>query len=174
MKCLYVVAALFVLAALPAEAQYALQFGAATAAGDGEIFVGEGRNLMQPGSVFHFVQDAQGNWVDGGALKPSDTSDAADGFGRSMDLDGSTLVVGASMNDAVYVFEKSGSAWVESGRIAPGIDGFGAGIELRGDRMLVTSSGSRQAPGGRPRLCPGRRRLLECRRYAGSGRTRSV
>ena len=38
----------------PSFAQYALQFGSAVAADNDAIYVGEGRNILQAGTLFQF------------------------------------------------------------------------------------------------------------------------
>ena len=85
--------ALMILVAMPASAQYALQFGAAVAVGDDQIFVGEGRNLLMPGSVFVYERAEDGAWMQADVLTPEGAQDEALGFGRALSVSGTTLVV---------------------------------------------------------------------------------
>ena len=43
-------------------AQYAPQFGTAVAVSENQVIVGEGRNLLMPGSVFIYEQASDGAW----------------------------------------------------------------------------------------------------------------
>lgn len=84
-----------------------------------------------------------------GKLYGTDTV-AGDAFGKSLDRDGNTLVVGAHGHDtpylyggAAYVFSLSGGVWTQSAKltasdIAPG-DQFGFGVSASGNRVLVSS-----------------------------------
>lgn len=86
-----------------------------------------------------------------GALVGSDSS-AGDGFGGAIALDGDLLVVGVSGHDhgatdagAAYVFRWSGSAWIQEAELlasdrAEG-DGFGAEVDVSGDRIVVGAPG---------------------------------
>ncbi len=83
---------------------------------------------------------------------------AADRFGRSVAIDGNTLVVGA-FNDgqvatragSAYVFDRSDGAWEQSAKlVAP--DGvahaeFGVAAALQGDRLVVGAAGDQASVG---------------------------
>ena len=65
-------------------------------------------------------------------------------FGSSVDIDGTTAVVGAPNGafQAVYVFEYDGTNWVEQQQLIPGgTIGFGVAVALSGDTLLVGDSG---------------------------------
>ena len=95
--------------AVPVQAQ---QFGGALAVGNGDVFVGETRNMAFPGVVYVFHRDGEdGMWKEVAQLTPSDMSDKADGFGRALAAEVRTLLVGATSQNAsagaVYVFRKN-------------------------------------------------------------------
>ena len=136
------------LAALPAAAQYALQFGAAVAVGDDQVFVGEGRNLLMPGTVFVYERSGSGAWVPAHSLTPSDAQSEATGFGRALSLSGTTLVVGAPLANAVYVFSRSADgSWTASASLTGEGNRFGENVVVDGDHLLVGASGSRDEAG---------------------------
>jgi FG-GAP repeat len=80
---------------------------------------------------------------------PSDAN-ASDSFGVSVAIDGNTAVVGAYQNDsngsdcgAAYVYELSGSQWIEKQKLV-GSDGsagdkFGRSVAVEGDTIVVGS-----------------------------------
>lgn len=80
---------------------------------------------------------------------PSD-ADTGDSFGVAVAIDGNTAVVGAYQNDsnggdcgAAYVYEFSGSQWIEKQKLVPSDgsagDKFGKSVAIRGDTILVGS-----------------------------------
>lgn len=113
------------------------------------------------GSVVVFERSPNG-WAQSAFLK-APVVGLNDRFGISVDLDGDTLVVGASGEDstatggpandgatdagAAYVFERSGSAWTQTGFLkASNADGatinglgdyFGEAVAVAGDRIVV-------------------------------------
>ncbi|NNE70780.1 MAG: hypothetical protein HKN29_10525, partial [Rhodothermales bacterium] len=92
---------LLVLSTGSAFAQYALQYGAAVAVAGDDVIVGEGRNLLVPGTAFVYSPDADGAYHLTAQMSPGDGGE--DGFGRSMDGSGDTVVIGAPAAGAVYV-----------------------------------------------------------------------
>jgi len=91
-----------------------------------------------------------------------DNRDATLGFGYSLALSGDTLVVGAELDrdqasyaGAVYVYQKSGSAWQPEQKLLATLpdgtpdggegDSFGAAVALSGDRLVVGASGKDDA-----------------------------
>ncbi len=134
--------------AFPSFAQYALQFGAAVAVSEDQVLVGEGRNLLLPGSVFVFEASADGNWILADELFPSDDKTTAFGFGRALSSSGKTLVVGAPTEQAVYVYNKDEAGkWSSSARIPGNHEGFGASVSLNGNHLIVGAAGNRRAAG---------------------------
>jgi len=81
----------------------------------------------------------------------------AQGFGGSVAVWGNEVLVadpafGGSSGGGIYTYVREGSRWVEAGRLtgpepAAG-DGFGYGIAVSGDRMLVTALNPRSPQGG--------------------------
>ena len=132
--------AAFFLGVSPSFGQYALQFGAASAAEDGRIYIGEGRNLIQNGSLFVYESDSNGDWQMGKSIQASDSENAGNGFGRSISLAGNTLVVGAPLANAVYVFERSGNnEWIETAILKNGDEGLGTKLATDGNHILATA-----------------------------------
>lgn len=92
-----------------------------------------------------------GSWLPAGFVVPSD-GDAAKYFARCLDLQGDTLVVGASLADgvapesgAVFVFRLVDGAWTEEAKLVAPVnigadqsgDAFGADVAVDGHRVLV-------------------------------------
>ena len=148
MKRLLSIFALMALVALPSSAQYALQFGSAVAVGDDQIFAGEGRNLLLPGSVFVYEMAEDGTWGQTDALTPSDADGEATGFGRAISVSGTTMVVGAPMANAAYVFARGADgAWTQVEKLTADSTGFGASVAIDGDHLLVGAPGDRERAG---------------------------
>lgn len=143
MKRLLILATLL-FSVLPSFAQYALQFGSAVAADNDAIYVGEGRNILQAGTLFQFEQDADGEWAMARAIKPSDTENRGDGFGRAVSISNNTMVVGAPLVGAIYVFERtSDGAWAETARLSADAIGLGSNVATDGKHILATAAGDR-------------------------------
>jgi len=137
--------------AAPADAQSGrASFGSAVAVSGDDVLVGVASNVITPGVVYLFREDASG-WREAGRIQASDAF-PGDGFGTAIAVDGSTMMVGASaQNDgagAVYVFRRSGAGdWQEIGSLpdvgtTPGAN-FGAAIALRGGMAVVGAPGQR-------------------------------
>lgn len=98
------------------------------------------------GSASVFVRNAGGAWSHRVKLTASDAG-TLDEFGRSVDVSGKRVVVGAPGNDegAVYVYVRSGGTWVEEQKItrAGGVDGddFGTDVAIDGNRLVVGAPG---------------------------------
>lgn len=104
---------------------------------------------MFSGSVIVFERERSG-WTEVAELIASDAQDS-DHFGDSVDIEGDTIVVGASDQDnggvfsarqgAVYVFTRTVSGWVESAKLVPaGIqdDEFlGTSVRIAGDTIVA-------------------------------------
>ncbi|NNF03729.1 MAG: choice-of-anchor B family protein [Rhodothermales bacterium] len=132
---------------LPVSAQYALQFGSAVAADGEDVFVGEGRNLLQPGKVIVYTRSGSGAWSESARLQPSAENDG-DGFGRAMVAAAGLLAVGAPDDGLVYVFERSdGGQWMERARIMEDAAGYGSSVAVDGEHLIVGAVGDRDHPG---------------------------
>ena len=100
-------------------------------------------NATDAGAVYVFTRSS-GVWSQQAYLKASNAA-GADGFGRSIDLDADTLVVGAFGEDgltgAAYVFIHSGGTWSQQAYLkagnAGGVDAFGYSIAIDGDTLAV-------------------------------------
>jgi len=107
------------------------------------------------GAVYVFEYSG-GTWTQQAYLKASNP-DAGDQFGESVALDDDTIVVGTSFEDsgsvndptddsaslagAAYVFERTGSGWIQSAYLkASNVeagDGFGQSVDVSGDTIVV-------------------------------------
>lgn len=132
-KSLFLVVVLAILAA-PASAQ---SFGSAVAVSGDEVIAGVGRNSSTPGSLYFYRQSDDGTWVESSTLSASDATEA-DGFGRSIDISGETMVVGAPLARAVYVFTKDDyGIWQESSRLSNDVEGFGGAVSINQNILVV-------------------------------------
>ncbi len=116
---------------------------------------GNGANdlAMQSGAAYVFVRSGQ-TWVQQAYLKASNTGQG-DLFGRSVAIDGDTIVVGAPAEDgagnaalgsgAAYVFTRSGATWSEQAYLkasnAENDDAFGGSVAISGNTVVVGASG---------------------------------
>jgi hypothetical protein len=110
------------------------------------------------GAAYVFVRTGD-TWSQEAYLKASN-ADASDFFGRSVALDGDTIVVGARFEDsaatgvngdgtgngapsagAAYVFARSGSSWSQQAYLKASntdpLDAFGASVSVSGDTVVV-------------------------------------
>lgn len=109
----------------------------------------EGANNDQGGV---YIYDRSGStWVQRGSVLTASDAAANDAFGRSVALsaDGNTLAVGAllweggaSDQGGVYVYDRSGSSWVQRGSVleasdAEANDWFGGSISLSADGNVL-------------------------------------
>ncbi|MFQ5889192.1 MAG: choice-of-anchor B family protein [Gemmatimonadota bacterium] len=123
-------------------------FGRAVAVGDGEIFVGEPENHFRSGIVYLYRRDAPtGAWKEAARLVAPEAA-TGDGFGRSLAVDGNTLLVGSGAEGhaagVVHVFRRVAvGKWVPEVRIVPdegkGRGSFGTALALIGDVALIGS-----------------------------------
>jgi hypothetical protein len=132
-------------------------FGSAVALADTALVVGSrnrnGSAGTNQGGVY--IYDWSGSaWVQrGDVLTPSDAG-GADYFGWDLSFDGETLVVaaygwdgpGGSGQGAVYIYDWSGSAWVQRGDVLTASDAgvgdqFGIGVAIDGDTLIAGARG---------------------------------
>jgi len=108
------------------------------------------------GAVFVF-RGAGHEWREEAVLVPADLA-VADNYGASVALRGDTAVVGAWADDdggnatgSVYVFERSGTTWVEAAKLHasdPGeIHRFGWSLAFDGETIVVGADGVNLAEG---------------------------
>ena len=139
-------------------------FGRSVAVDGGTIVVGASgdRNTVggaevSTGSAYVFTEPSNG-WADGSVVTETAKLTASDGadsdqFGRSVAVDGNTIVVGAHQNDddgtdsgSIYVFIKPTNGWTDTtgtvkltaANAATG-DRFGIALALDGDTALVAA-----------------------------------
>lgn len=126
-----------VLLAAPVGAQ---QFGGPLAVSGDQVLVGEAGNQTLSGIVYVF-EDANGMWSETGQIRVTDVARAPEGFGRAIAADGTTLLAGAPIEGAAYVFGRGpGGEWAKQTRVAgPGDSDFGAAVALT-DRFVVISA----------------------------------
>ena len=132
--------------------------GSATAASvavDGErAVVGETGALGAPAGAVHVYRRSGTHWVEEALLGPGDGM-PGDLFGSSVDLDGSTLVVGAPSHGtggAAYVFTRDGLDWTERAVLAASDaqagDAFGGVVALAGGVLAISATGADVGPLG--------------------------
>jgi len=105
----------------------------------------------QAGAAYVYYHGTSG-WQLQQTLVASDR-DMSDFFGYSMDIDGSTIVVGAYMEDpnskekagSAYIYMRSGSTWSEQQKIEGSeqwvSDFFGRDVAIDGDYIIVGADG---------------------------------
>lgn len=102
-----------------------------------------------PGAAYIYVKPA-GGWADMTQTAKLTASDAAidDRFGISVAISGDTVIVGAGLRGAAYVFVKPGAGWVDMSETArlTASDGaagdfFGWSVALSGDTVVVGAYG---------------------------------
>ncbi len=138
--------AIFILSS-PVFGQYALQFGSSVAIADNDVLVGEGRNLLQPGTVFVYSLSDSGDWMLSASLNASDAGAAGDGFGRSISTAGNLAAIAAPDGGAVYIFEKVDGQWVETAKLVDAMNGFGSTVATDGQRLVVGAPAGRTGHG---------------------------
>lgn len=141
-------------AAAPLAAQGG-NFASAVAAGDNEVFIGEPLNLYSSGIVYVYRPAANGGWQVAMQLAARD-SVSGDRFGRSLAIDGSTLLVGATVADssrgAGYIFERGADGmWTQRAKLSgSGVqpnDAMGRTAALMGDIAALGTLGSDSSRG---------------------------
>jgi choice-of-anchor B domain-containing protein len=138
-------AAILIAIGSPAAAQEP-NFGRAIALTDTELFIGQPVNWYGPGVVYTYGLDAAGQWSERSRLVASDSS-RMDDFGRSLAVDGNTLIVGAPRkrdgSGVAYAFERAsaGAAWRQVGIIEPPAAGdhaqYATSLALSGADLLI-------------------------------------
>jgi hypothetical protein len=151
------------------------KFGHAVAiSGDGKVIIssayGDDDVAGGSGAVYVYVQNSLGEWQRVQKLKASDAA-ASDHFGgyptytfgarNSIDVsgDGSIIVVGANYEDisgsnsgSAYIFEKSGSTWVQvqkiTGNDTAADDHFGQAVGVSGNGSTIAIAAPYDDDGG--------------------------
>ena len=130
-------------------------FGGSVAINNGTIVVGavddDNENGEDSGSAYVYIRNGDTPWTQQAKLMAKDGA-AYDYFGRSVDVDGDTVVVGARYDDdgtnngSVYIFTRSGTTWSQQSKLVAedGADGdrFGNSVAVDGDTIVVGASGN--------------------------------
>ena len=125
-----------------AEAE--VSFGSSLALEEDTAVVGVSRagtgSFLDHGAAYVYVRSA-GLWSLQTTLRAADGVES-DGFGASVDISGSAIIVGAPNKDgigAAYIFTGGGPNWLEQAKlVAPGPTlGFGRAVSILADRALI-------------------------------------
>ena len=129
---------------LASRGEVASQFGSAIALSGEYALVGaSGADAGQEGATYMY-RNIDGQWGLHTRIEPLDPAQDSR-FGDAVAMNNDFAVIGARGEDdnqgAVYVFQRSGSAWIQQARLeasdgAPG-DQFGAAVSIEGVRLLV-------------------------------------
>jgi choice-of-anchor B domain-containing protein len=121
-------------------------FGRAIVLTDADLFIGQPVNWYGPGVVYVYGLDASGEWQERSRLTAPDEA-RMDDFGRSLAVDGNTLIVGAPRkrdgSGVAYAFERASAdgEWREAGVIEPPAEGdhsaYAVSLALGGDDLYV-------------------------------------
>lgn len=157
-------------------------FGASVAVSGDTLVIGapfNDRVVSGSGAAFVYRRGWAG-WVLEAALKASN-AESSDGFGRSVAIDGDTIVVGAAGEDsaatgvngvspgpednsqaesgAAYVFRRSGTSWTQEAYLKASNtgrnDGFGRSLAISGDTIAVSAADEDSAATGVNGSSPG-------------------
>jgi choice-of-anchor B domain-containing protein len=129
--------ALLVLTVHPAQAQ---QFGGVVALAGDQVVASHSGTTAVPGVVVVYSRTGDGTWAESARLRASTADGSEDGFGQAVASDGETLVVGAPVEGAVYVFTKDASgAWMQQQRLTAAAGAFGRAVSVQ-DHMLVVGA----------------------------------
>ncbi|MEM8710956.1 MAG: hypothetical protein AAGG01_08395 [Planctomycetota bacterium] len=129
----------------PSDGAFADRFGDDVAVDGERIIVGAMRHRVGglPQGAAYVFEAAGGAWSESGKLTSASGSGDLS-LGVSVDIDGTTAVVGATRtNDvgAAYVYDLGGGAPTQVERLQPAALGnsatFGHSVAIRGDRLLV-------------------------------------
>ena len=118
-------------------------FGSSVALSGDWAVVGAPATAERAGAI-HVFQRAGADWVRKARLAPADLQ-SGDGFGTSLALNGTQLLVGAPGRNeragVVYAYRLEDDAWTEAGQIAArGVqenESFGTSIALTGEMAIV-------------------------------------
>ena len=118
-------------------------FGISVAISGTTALVGADGHAKQSGRVYVFTNTA-GGWKQSAELKGSDTV-AADGFGISVVISGTTAIAGApdhaKQSGRAYVFTNTASGWKQAAELkgsdTVAEDGFGVSVVISGTTVVV-------------------------------------
>ena len=120
--------------------------GSVVVVGDTAVVGGpdmDGAAGASQGRAFVFQRSGT-SWIEQAELIASDYTTYGE-FGKSVAMDGDTIVVGASGADAAYVFTRQGTTWTQQARLVAGDgipgDYFGYDVALHDDQLVVGAPG---------------------------------
>jgi hypothetical protein len=106
--------------------------------------VGTNNSLSSSGAAYIYIRSFEGTWSQQAYLKASN-SGMDDNFGGSVAVDGDTVVIGATREDAAYVFTRSGTTWSQQAYLkasnSKGGDIFGWSVAVSGDTAVIGAFG---------------------------------
>jgi hypothetical protein len=118
------------------DAEPGSDFGSSVALSATTVLIGAPKaGVVDQGAAYFFDR---ATWSEQQRLVASGTPTSFDGYGRSVAIDGDTLLV--CSRDAGFVFVRQGSTWVQEARLSPGWpDNVDAGMvgTLSGDRVIL-------------------------------------
>lgn len=131
-------------------------FGAAVAAGDGEVFVGEPNNRFRSGVVYAYRRGSSGQWREASRVVAPDSA-TGDRFGRAIAVDGTLLLISSipafgKGAGVVHAYRRDASGgWEHTQTIQPSTsvagDAFGAAIAIHGMTAVVGAPGDQHGIG---------------------------
>lgn len=115
-----------------------------------DVPTGGGARVLNSGAAYVFVRGGGGGWTQQAKLV-ADVPTPVDNFGRSVDVDGDTIVVGNLFDDepgksntgAAFVFARTATAWTQEARLTAsdtaGGDGLGFSVAVERDTVLASA-----------------------------------
>ncbi len=138
---------------IPAPGISDFYFGTSVAISGETIVVGAKGDSSETGDAHIYVRSGS-TWSRQQGIWGSDQS-VGDGYGNTVDIDGDTVVVGASFKNSItgsaYVYTRSGTTWTQQTILTPAEtlatnSYFGHDVAIDGNTILVSSIG--QEAGG--------------------------
>ena len=107
-------------------------------------------NGAESGSAYIFYRSGT-TWSQQAKIKPNDGA-ASDKFGRSVDIDGDWVIVGAPGKDSdqgfSYCFQRSGTTWTQKGKLGAGSSKMlGCSVSISGDTVVMGAYGTNSNTG---------------------------
>ena len=133
-------------------------FGHSVAVDGKTVLIGARGHSGIPGAAYIFIKPI-GGWDNDDAPITLTAADAGNNaqFGYSVavysdGLDGDTVVVGASKNDAAYVFIPDSGEWTQAAKLAAsdskGSEEFGTSVAVRGGAIVIGANAADIVPAG--------------------------
>ena len=130
------------------------QLGYAVAISGNEVIAGAPKHSaggLSSGAAYIYEQKEDGTWIESIKLSDGETA-SEDQFGISVSISGSFAISGAQQDDdvapnagAAYVFERSGSLWLQRAKFtandAKAGDLFGNTVAINGETVIIGAPG---------------------------------